>query len=182
MFKTFFSFLQFAFIAANLDPPGSSVFIGHHLQSVSCFPRPAMDSVKVGGSLEHTDPKQLRKLRQQQLQQKFRREMESRKLQQIPGQAKCEDTWGTTGRASAGGGGFTCCHKWCHRFFFCLKHELSWHPAARFYCAGVIKVLKCRSTCQGGCLWSCIHSARSWRWRHCTQEAKRQGRAFSRLC
>ncbi|XP_040019961.1 DNA repair protein RAD52 homolog isoform X1 [Gasterosteus aculeatus] len=65
--------------------------------------KPAMDSVKVGGSLEHTDPKQLRKLRQQQLQQKFRREMESRKLQQIPGQAKCEDTWGTTGRASAGG-------------------------------------------------------------------------------
>uniref|UniRef100_A0AAQ4RVC6 DNA repair protein RAD52 homolog n=1 Tax=Gasterosteus aculeatus aculeatus TaxID=481459 RepID=A0AAQ4RVC6_GASAC len=46
---------------------------------------PAMDSVKVGMSLEHTDPKQLRKLRQQELQQKFRREMESRKLQQIPG-------------------------------------------------------------------------------------------------
>ncbi|XP_037308568.2 DNA repair protein RAD52 homolog isoform X1 [Pungitius pungitius] len=65
--------------------------------------KPDRDSVKVGGSLEHTDPKQLRKLRQQQLQQKFRREMESRKLQQIPGQVKCEDMQGTIGRASGGG-------------------------------------------------------------------------------
>lgn len=33
-------------------------------------------------SEQHLDPKQLRKLRQQQLQQKFRQEMEAKKLQQ----------------------------------------------------------------------------------------------------
>ncbi|KAF6735612.1 DNA repair protein RAD52-like [Oryzias melastigma] len=35
------------------------------------------------GSEAHTDPKHLRKLRQQQLQQKFRKEMEAKKLQQV---------------------------------------------------------------------------------------------------
>lgn len=34
----------------------------------------------------HTDPKQLRKLKQQQLQQKFRQEMEAKKLLQGQGQ------------------------------------------------------------------------------------------------
>ncbi|XP_068579389.1 DNA repair protein RAD52 homolog isoform X2 [Cebidichthys violaceus] len=65
--------------------------------------KPVMDSANVGGSLEHTDPKQLRKLRQQQLQQKFRREMETRKLQQKPDQAKSEDTEVPIGRVSGGG-------------------------------------------------------------------------------
>ncbi|KAK2842141.1 hypothetical protein Q5P01_012341 [Channa striata] len=47
--------------------------------------RPVMNSVD-------TDPKQLRKLRQQQLQQKFRREMEAKKLQQKQDQTKSEGT------------------------------------------------------------------------------------------
>ncbi|XP_068459514.1 DNA repair protein RAD52 homolog [Clinocottus analis] len=64
-------------------------------------PRPAMDSVNDGES--HTDPKQLRKLRQQQLQQKFRREMETRMLQQKPDQTKSEDTEVTTEQVSSGG-------------------------------------------------------------------------------
>ncbi|XP_031716733.1 DNA repair protein RAD52 homolog isoform X2 [Anarrhichthys ocellatus] len=64
--------------------------------------KPVVDSANVGESLEHTDPKQLRKLRQQQLQQKFRREMETRKLQQKPDQAKSEDTEAPIGRVSGG--------------------------------------------------------------------------------
>ncbi|XP_029953042.1 DNA repair protein RAD52 homolog isoform X2 [Salarias fasciatus] len=39
----------------------------------------------------HTDPKRLRKLRQQQLQQKFRREMEAKKLQQKLEPSKSEE-------------------------------------------------------------------------------------------
>ncbi|XP_031173821.1 DNA repair protein RAD52 homolog isoform X1 [Sander lucioperca] len=65
--------------------------------------RPVMDSMDVGGSAAHTDPKQLRKLRQQQLQQKFRREMEAKKLQQRPDQAKSEDTEVAIRRGSSGG-------------------------------------------------------------------------------
>ncbi|KAK9516821.1 hypothetical protein VZT92_024731 [Zoarces viviparus] len=64
--------------------------------------KPVVDSANVGESLEHTDPKQLRKLRQQQLQQKFRREMETRKLQQKLDQAKSEDTEAPIGRVSGG--------------------------------------------------------------------------------
>ncbi|XP_026166786.1 DNA repair protein RAD52 homolog isoform X2 [Mastacembelus armatus] len=63
--------------------------------------RLAKDSMD--GSELHTDPKQLRKLRQQQLQQKFRREMEAKKLQQKQDQAKSEDTEVTIGRGSSGG-------------------------------------------------------------------------------
>ncbi|XP_029290558.1 DNA repair protein RAD52 homolog isoform X2 [Cottoperca gobio] len=54
--------------------------------------RPVMDLEDVGGSDSHTDPKQLRKLRQQQLQLKFRKEMETKKLPQELGQAKSEYT------------------------------------------------------------------------------------------
>ncbi|XP_070828630.1 DNA repair protein RAD52 homolog [Chaetodon trifascialis] len=61
--------------------------------------RPVMDSVSEG----HTDPKQLRKLRQQQLQQKFRKEMEAKRLQQKQHQTKSEDTEVTIGRGSSGG-------------------------------------------------------------------------------
>ncbi|XP_029908782.1 DNA repair protein RAD52 homolog isoform X2 [Myripristis murdjan] len=64
-------------------------------------PRPARDSVGVVPSEAHTDPKQQRKLRQQQLQQKFRQEMEAKKVQQ--GQAKSEDVEIPVGRASIGG-------------------------------------------------------------------------------
>ncbi|XP_074490349.1 DNA repair protein RAD52 homolog [Sebastes fasciatus] len=65
--------------------------------------RPVTDSVDVSGSEVHTDPKQLRKLRQQQLQEKFRREMETRKLQQKQDYAKSEDTEVVIGRGSSGG-------------------------------------------------------------------------------
>ncbi|XP_034541695.1 DNA repair protein RAD52 homolog [Notolabrus celidotus] len=54
--------------------------------------RPAADSVDVEGSAGHSDPKQLRKLRQQQLQQKFRREMEAKRMQQNQDQTKSEST------------------------------------------------------------------------------------------
>ncbi|KAI4826094.1 hypothetical protein KUCAC02_021743 [Chaenocephalus aceratus] len=64
--------------------------------------RPFMDSMDGGGSESHTDPKQLRKLRQQQLQEKFRREME-KKLQLIPDQAKFEDSELAIGRGPSTG-------------------------------------------------------------------------------
>ncbi|XP_030587947.1 DNA repair protein RAD52 homolog isoform X2 [Archocentrus centrarchus] len=54
-------------------------------------------------NISSTDPKQLRKLRQQQLQQKFRREMEAKKLQQKQDQAKSEEAEVTIGRRSSGG-------------------------------------------------------------------------------
>lgn len=65
--------------------------------------RPAADSAEPLASEAHTDPKQLRKLRQQQLQQKFRREMEAKKLQQKPDQPKSEDAEVAIGRGSSGG-------------------------------------------------------------------------------
>ncbi|XP_059190426.1 DNA repair protein RAD52 homolog isoform X2 [Centropristis striata] len=65
--------------------------------------RPIMDSVDADTSEVHTDPKQLRKLRQQQLQQKFRKEMEAKKLQQKPDQVKSEDTEVVVARGSSGG-------------------------------------------------------------------------------
>lgn len=55
------------------------------------------------GSGEHADPKQLRKLRQQQLQQKFRKEMEARKLQQEQVRTKSEDTELAIGQGGSGG-------------------------------------------------------------------------------
>lgn len=65
--------------------------------------RPVVESVDVAEFETHTDPKQLRKLRQQQLQQKFRREMEAKKLQQKQDQTKSEDTDVTIGQGSSGG-------------------------------------------------------------------------------
>lgn len=64
--------------------------------------RPVMDSVNDGES-SHTDSKQLRKLRQQQLQQKFRKEMETSIRQLKPDHAKSEDTTVAIGTASRGG-------------------------------------------------------------------------------
>ncbi|XP_035521114.1 DNA repair protein RAD52 homolog [Morone saxatilis] len=61
--------------------------------------RTVVDSGDNVGSGEHTDPKQLRKLRQQQLQQKFREEMEAKRLQQKQDQTK-SDTEVTIGPGS----------------------------------------------------------------------------------
>ncbi|XP_036006695.1 DNA repair protein RAD52 homolog isoform X2 [Fundulus heteroclitus] len=61
------------------------------------------DSADVPVSAPNTDPKHLRKLRQQQLQQKFRMEMEAKKLQQELGQAKPEEAEVAIGRTSTGG-------------------------------------------------------------------------------
>ncbi|XP_075998631.1 DNA repair protein RAD52 homolog isoform X2 [Genypterus blacodes] len=52
---------------------------------------------------EHSDPRQLRKLRQQQLQQKFREEMEAKNLQRKVDQVKSEDAEVSVGKASNGG-------------------------------------------------------------------------------
>ncbi|XP_029992321.1 DNA repair protein RAD52 homolog isoform X2 [Sphaeramia orbicularis] len=54
--------------------------------------RPTVDSEDVVGAETPTDPKQLRKLRQQQLQQKFRQEMEAKKLQQKQEPTKSEQS------------------------------------------------------------------------------------------
>ncbi|XP_006789562.1 DNA repair protein RAD52 homolog isoform X3 [Neolamprologus brichardi] len=63
---------------------------------------PGMKSENISsGSETHTDPKQLRKLRQQQLQQKFRREMEAKKLQQKQNRAKPEEEEVTIGQGSS---------------------------------------------------------------------------------
>lgn len=67
-----------------------------------------VDNSDVIGSGVHTDPKQLRKLRQQQLQQKFRKEMEAKRLQQGCDQTKSEDTEVAVGRGSNGGKSFMC--------------------------------------------------------------------------
>ncbi|KAM8861905.1 DNA repair protein RAD52 homolog [Synchiropus picturatus] len=62
---------------------------------------PAVDPVKVSGS--ESDPKLLRKLRQQQLQQKFRKEMETKKLQQKEEQTKSVDSSHSGGQGPSGG-------------------------------------------------------------------------------
>ena len=49
------------------------------------FLRPAAQCVDSSLSEGHTDPKQLRKLKQQQLQQKFRQQMEAKRLDQDQG-------------------------------------------------------------------------------------------------
>lgn len=61
------------------------------------------DGADVVASASNTDPKLLRKLRQQQLQQKFRREMEAKKLQHKLEQAKPEEVEVAVGRRSTGG-------------------------------------------------------------------------------
>ncbi|XP_074534368.1 DNA repair protein RAD52 homolog [Halichoeres trimaculatus] len=70
----------------NATRPATS----HERENAGC--RPVSDSVDVEGSASHSDPKQLRKLRQQQLQQKFRREMEAKRMQQKQDQTKSETT------------------------------------------------------------------------------------------
>lgn len=78
--------------------------------------RPSMDSMDGGGSESHTDPKQLRKLRQQQLQEKFRREME-KKLQLKPDQAKFEDSELAIGRGPSTGEGLMITDLRCQMFY-----------------------------------------------------------------
>ncbi|XP_015259327.1 PREDICTED: DNA repair protein RAD52 homolog [Cyprinodon variegatus] len=51
----------------------------------------------------NTDPKHLRKLRQQQLQEKFRREMEAKRLQQQQEESKSEEVEVAIGRRSSAG-------------------------------------------------------------------------------
>ncbi|KAM3609936.1 uncharacterized protein V6R79_022693 [Siganus canaliculatus] len=75
--------------------------LGQDTENIST--RPAMGSGDVVKSETNTDPKQLRKLRQQQLQQKFRREMEAKRLQQKQDQPKTEDTEDTAGPRTGGG-------------------------------------------------------------------------------
>lgn len=79
----------------------------HHLQSLPLFGllRTALDTGSLSASEAHTDPKQQRKLRQQQLQQKFRKEMEAKRLQQRQDAAKSEDTEVTIAQGSGGGKG-----------------------------------------------------------------------------
>lgn len=93
--------------------------------------RTAMDSVDVVGSETHTDPKQLRKLRQQQLQQKFRREMEARKLHQKQDQTKSEDTEVTIGQGSSGGKGFNSINDLKHCTRLSLLHDDIWNYRTR---------------------------------------------------
>lgn len=57
----------------------------------------------MSGSNVHTDPKMQRKLRQQQLQQKFREEMEAKQLQQQQDTFKSENAEVTIGRRTSGG-------------------------------------------------------------------------------
>lgn len=67
-------------------------------------PAPGTKSENISSRSEtHTDSKQLRKLRQQQLQQKFRREMEAKKLQQKQDRAKSEEAEVTIGQGSSEG-------------------------------------------------------------------------------
>ncbi|XP_017261356.1 DNA repair protein RAD52 homolog [Kryptolebias marmoratus] len=66
--------------------------------------RSAVEPADPVASEAHTDPKQLRKMRQQQLQEKFRREMEARKLQQNQEQVASEGrSEVTAGRRSTRG-------------------------------------------------------------------------------
>ncbi|XP_034442887.1 DNA repair protein RAD52 homolog [Hippoglossus hippoglossus] len=72
------------------------------MKSENSSTRPAMDPLDAEESEVHTDPKQLRKLRQQQLQQKFRKEMEEKMQHQKPDQAKSEEAEVPIGRGSGG--------------------------------------------------------------------------------
>ncbi|XP_060891123.1 DNA repair protein RAD52 homolog [Labrus mixtus] len=72
-------------------------------ESENAITRPVTESEEVVESAGHSDPKQLRKLRQQQLQQKFRREMEAKGMQQNPDKTKSEDIEVAIGTGSSGG-------------------------------------------------------------------------------
>ncbi|XP_033823390.1 DNA repair protein RAD52 homolog [Periophthalmus magnuspinnatus] len=64
--------------------------------------RPSSNPVNVTGSETLTDPKQLRKLRQQQLQQKFRQEMEAKKMQEKQQHHQADVTGGANENRSSG--------------------------------------------------------------------------------
>ncbi|XP_069558136.1 DNA repair protein RAD52 homolog isoform X2 [Brachyistius frenatus] len=85
-------------------PPAAGSASDRKSENVNCGS--VAGSVDVVESEGHTDPKQLRKLRQQQLQQKFRREMEAKMLQQKQDEAKTERVEVAVGRGSSGGKGF----------------------------------------------------------------------------
>ena len=54
-----------------------------HVFIVPCSSgRPSVGTVNLSPTDQHVDPKQQRKLRQQQLQQRFREEMEAKKMQE----------------------------------------------------------------------------------------------------
>lgn len=72
---------------------------GLHRKSEPFTSRPVSNPGNAAGSETLTDSKQLRKLRQQQLQQKFRQEMEAKKLQQ----SKAEETKVSIENGSSGG-------------------------------------------------------------------------------
>ncbi|XP_075870891.1 DNA repair protein RAD52 homolog isoform X2 [Nelusetta ayraudi] len=65
--------------------------------------RSAPDTGGLSGSEAHSDPKQQRKLRQQQLQQKFWKEMEAKQQPQEQDPVKSENAEVTIGRRSSGG-------------------------------------------------------------------------------
>ncbi|XP_027896959.1 DNA repair protein RAD52 homolog isoform X1 [Xiphophorus couchianus] len=85
------------------DHQFSSAGSAADIKTENVLSRSAVDAADVVISAPNTDPKHLRKLRQQQLQQKFRREMEAKKLQQKLQQAKTEEAEVAMGRRSTGG-------------------------------------------------------------------------------
>ncbi|XP_043981205.1 DNA repair protein RAD52 homolog isoform X2 [Gambusia affinis] len=85
------------------DHRSSSAGSAADMKTENVLSRSAADAADVVMSDPNTDPKHQRKLRQQQLQQKFRREMEARKLQQELQQAKSEEAEVVIGRRSTGG-------------------------------------------------------------------------------
>ncbi|XP_023204810.1 DNA repair protein RAD52 homolog isoform X2 [Xiphophorus maculatus] len=85
------------------DHRSSSAGSAADIKTENVLSRSDADAADVVISAPNTDPKHLRKLRQQQLQQKFRREMEAKKLQQKLQQAKTEEAEVAMGRRSTGG-------------------------------------------------------------------------------
>ncbi|KAK5614472.1 hypothetical protein CRENBAI_022583 [Crenichthys baileyi] len=85
--------------------PSSAAGSAPNIKSENVLFESTADSANVVVSAPNTDPKHLRKLRQQQLQQKFRREMEAKKLKQKLEleQPKSEEAEVAIGRRSTGG-------------------------------------------------------------------------------
>ncbi|XP_013867743.1 DNA repair protein RAD52 homolog isoform X3 [Austrofundulus limnaeus] len=87
-----------AFNHSEVHTPGAS------RKSENISSKSAAGSENAGASEVQTDPKQLRKIRQQQLQQKFRKEMEAKRLQLQPDRVKSEEEEEVTvGRRSTSG-------------------------------------------------------------------------------
>ncbi|KAM4734945.1 DNA repair protein RAD52 homolog [Anableps anableps] len=82
--------------------PSSAAGSAANTKSENLHSKSSADAADAVVSASNTDPKHLRKLRQQQLQQKFRREMEAKKLQQKLDQAKSEEAEVAIGRSSTG--------------------------------------------------------------------------------